>query len=324
MSLTDRDQTVDAPSAAPPVHGYETCEHCEAPVEASQRYCVVCGTRRKHVRDPAVRFLAEATSRSRSVTKSARGAAAPRRRSSGLGLALLLALIPLAVAVGVLIGRPADDTSSKLLAALRAQKPTVVNVGASQTGATTTSGTSASDATAAATTAVGGAAAATPVARLTSSFGLQQGFTVELQTLPGSGTTPASVAAAEGRARARGASAVGLISQADFRITPAPPAGDYVIFSGQYRTAAAATSALGRLKHAFPTAKLVSVRSIDSAPSGPVIAKTVYGSAHQVSGFKASAGQLASGAKVVNQVSKEINGGYVKSQQGLPDAVSVP
>ena len=55
-----------------------------------------------------------------------------------------------------------------------------------------------------------------------------------------------------------------------------------------------------------------------------MIAKTVYGSAHQVSGFQAGAGQLASSAKVVKQVSKEINGGYVKSQQGLPDAVSVP
>ena len=325
MGTTDRDQTLEAPAAHQPVDGYERCEDCDAPVEATQRYCVVCGTRRKHVRDPAVRFLAEATSRSRSMTRPVRGAAAPARRSSGLGLALLLALIPLAVAVGVLIGRPGDETSTRLLAALRAQKPTVVNVGGSQTGATTASGTAASGATASSTTGAGGGASApTPVARLTSSFGLQQGFTVELQTLPGSGTTPATVAAAEGRARARGASAVGLISHADFRITPAPPAGDYVIYSGQYRTAAAATAALGKLKHAFPAAKLVSVRSVNAAPSGPVIAKTVYGSAHQVSGFQAGAGQLASGAKVVNQVSKEINGGYVKSQQGLPDAVSVP
>jgi hypothetical protein len=55
-----------------------------------------------------------------------------------------------------------------------------------------------------------------------------------------------------------------------------------------------------------------------------VVAKTAFGSAHSVSGFKPSSSQLSSGAKVVNQVSKEINGGYVKSQQGLPDSVSVP
>lgn len=330
MSATDKEQTLEAPTAsvepptasleAPtvsqPAHDYETCEHCQAPVEANQRYCVVCGTRRKHVRDPAARFLAEATSRSRSAVRPARTGSAPRRRSSGLGVALVLAAIPLAVAAGVLIGRPGDDTSSKLLAALRAQKPTVVNVGGSQQAAATTASST--------TPATQSTAAPTPVAQLTSSFGLQQGYAVELQTLPGSGTTPASVAAAERRARARGASGVGLISQADFKITPAPPAGDYVIYSGQYRTAAAATGALGKLKHAFSSAELIYVRGVNSAPSGPVIAKTAYGSAHQVSGFKASAGQLASGAKVVNQVSKEINGGYVKSQQGLPDAVSVP
>ena len=55
-----------------------------------------------------------------------------------------------------------------------------------------------------------------------------------------------------------------------------------------------------------------------------MLSTTQYGSAHQVSGFKPSASQLASGAKVVNQVSKEINGNYVKSQQGLPDSISVP
>ena len=89
MSVTDSETTVEAPAAAQPavaqpVTGYETCEHCEAPVESTQRYCVVCGTRRKHVHDPAVRFLAEATSRSRSRPRVRAMARSPRR-SSGLG-----------------------------------------------------------------------------------------------------------------------------------------------------------------------------------------------------------------------------------------------
>jgi hypothetical protein len=117
---------------------------------------------------------------------------------------------------------------------------------------------------------------------------------------------------------------VGLISQADFKISPAPPAGDYVIYSGQYPTSAAAAAALVKLKHAFPSATVISVRSVSSAGAGQVLAKTAYGSAHQVSGFKPSASQLASGAKVVGQESKQTNGSYVKSQQGLPDAISVP
>jgi hypothetical protein len=290
---------------------YESCEQCHSPVETAQRYCVVCGTRRKHVHDPAARFLSEATSRSRS-SRGPRAAGRAQRRSParGLGLALALAAIPLAVAGGVLIGRPGDGADSKLLAALRAQKPTVVNVAGG-------GGTSAAAPVASTTS-------PTRVVRLTSSFGLAQGYAVQLETLPRTGTTQATVAAAERRARARGATGVGLISQSDFRVTPPPSAGVYVVYSGQYRTRGEANAALGKLHQAFPSAKVIAVRSVSSAGSGPVLAKTSYGSAHSVSGFKPSSSQLSSGAKVVKQVSKEINGGYVRSQQGLPDAVSVP
>ena len=312
MSATDTEQTLGAPAVAQSPAEYENCEQCAAPVEANQRYCVVCGTHRRHVYDPAARFMAGATSRSRSASRIARGPAAHNRRSPGLALALVLAAIPLAVAAGVLIAGRGNDTNGKLLAALRAQKPTVVNVqGAGTTSGATTASTSG------ATT-----AAATPVARLTSSFSLKRGYAIELQTLPGSGTTQAKVAAAEQHARARGATAVGLITQADFRITPAPPAGDYVIYSGQYHSSADATAALAKLKHAFPAAKVIAV-----APAGgstPVLSTTSYGSAHQVSGFKPNASQLAAGGKEAQQVSKEITGNYVKSQQGLPDSISVP
>ena len=95
-----------------------------------------------------------------------------------------------------------------------------------------------------------------------------------------------------------------------------------MIYSGQYRSSADATAALAKLKHGFPGAKVIAIRPVGS--SSKVLSTTAYGSAHQVSGFKPSTGQLAAGAKVVNQVSKEINGNYVKSQQGLPDSISVP
>ncbi len=313
MSVTDTEQTLEATSVAQPPAEYETCEQCEAPVEANQRYCVVCGTHRRHVYDPAARFLSDAMSRSRSAARVARRPAAPTRRSPGLALALVLAAIPLAVAAGVLIGGRGGDSNGKLLAALRAQKPTVVNVSG---GGAANGVASASEASATAAT------AATPVARLSSSFGLQQGYAIELQTLPGSGTTQATVAAAERQARARGATAVGLISQADFQVTPAPPAGDYVIYSGQYHSSADATAALAKLEHAFRDAKVIAVGPVGS--SSKVLSTTKYGSAHEVSGFKPTASQLAAGAQEVNKVSKEINGNYVKSQQGLPDAISVP
>lgn len=312
MSATDSEQTLETAAVAQPPAEYDTCEQCEAPVEANQRYCVVCGTHRRHVYDPAARFLADATSRSRSASRIARGSARAKRRSPGLALALVLAAIPLAVAAGVLLGNRGNDANSKLLAALRAQKTTVVNVdgGGATSGATTASTTGSAHGT------------AIPVARLTSTFGLQQGYAVEIEVIQASGTTEATVAAAEKHARSRGATAVGLIRQADFKITPAPPAGDYVIYSGQYHSSADATAALAKLKHAFPAAKVIAVRPVGS--SSQVLSTTAYGSAHQVSGFKPSASQLAAGAKEVKQVSKEINGNYVKSQQGLPDSISVP
>ena len=316
MSVTDTEQTLESPVVAAPAAEYETCEQCEAPVDANQRYCVVCGTHRRHVYDPAARFLADATSRSRSASRTTRGpgARSPKRRSPGLGLALALALIPLAVAAGALVADNGNDSNTKLLAALRAQKPTVVNVGGAGTasGATAAAGTS------------GTSAAATPAARVTSSFAIQEGYAVELETLPGAGATEASVAAAESHARAHGATAVGLLSQADFKITPTPPAGDYVIYSGQYRTSAQATAALAKIKHAFSAAKVIAVLPVGNSGPSQVLSSTSYGSAHQVSGFKPSSGQLATGGQVANQESKETNGSYVKSQQGLPDAISVP
>jgi hypothetical protein len=316
MSVTDNERTLESPAVAAPAAEYETCEQCESPVDSNQRYCVVCGNHRRHVYDPAARFLADATSRSRSASRTTRGPGAgpSKRRSPGIGLALALALIPLAVAAGALVADNGNDSNTKLLAALRAEKPTVVNVGGAGTasGATAAAGTS------------GTGAAATPAARVTSSFAIQRGYAVELETLPGAGATEASVAAAESHARARGATAVGLLSQADFKITPTPPAGDYVIYSGQYHTSAQATAALAKLRHAFSSAKVIAVRPVgDSGPS-QVLSSTSYGSAHQVSGFKPSSGQLATGGQVANQESKETNGSYVKSQQGLPDAISVP
>jgi hypothetical protein len=312
MSVTDSEHTFETPAVTQPSVEYEACEQCQAPVDVHQRYCVECGAHRRHVYDPAARFLSGATSRSRTAARIARGPAEPKKRGPGLALALVLAAIPVAVAAGVLIGGRGEDSNSKLLAALRAQKPTVVNVsggGAASGAATSTSGG-------------GGSATASPVVRVTSSFALQQGYAVELQTLPGSGTTRAKVAAAERHARSRGATAVGLISQADFQITPAPPAADYVIYSGQYHSSADATAALAKLKHSFPGAKVIAVRPVGS--SSKVLSTTSYGSAHQVSGFKPSASQLASGAQEVKKVSKEINNSYVKSQQGLPDSISVP
>jgi hypothetical protein len=124
---------------------YESCEQCGSPVDDKQRYCVVCGSRRKHVHDPALRYLAaSAGARARGATKPT-GQSGRGRRSAGLGTALVIAVIPLAVALGLLIGHAGSGSDAKVLAALRAAKAPVVNVQAGAgSGTLASTGTSSS------------------------------------------------------------------------------------------------------------------------------------------------------------------------------------
>jgi hypothetical protein len=302
--------TTELPAQEPPPapehrEHYDACDHCNAPVDATQRYCVVCGTRRKHVYDPAARFLAAATSRNRTAARVGRPPGA-RQRGPALWTAVVLALIPLAVVLGLLLGRsPNNGEDGKLLAALRAQKPEVVNVGAGG-GATSTAG-------------------ATQPASLTSDFSLQRGYAVELGTLA-AGSSQSAASSAERSYRAKGASAVGLISPSDFTVTPKPPAGDYVIYAGQYKTQGEAQSALAKLKKAFPKAVVISVAAVGgSGQAGAALNTTAYGTFRSVVGIKPpSHAQLNQGSAVTKQVASEINKNYVQSQKGLPNQISVP
>ena len=313
--MTTIDLERQAPLTPPPPGAgespYEACEHCAAPVETTQRYCVVCGTRRKHVYDPSARYLASATSLARARRVSGRMASPRRDRSFGLGAVTVLVAIPLAVAAGVLVGRAGTHNDAGLIAALRAQKPTVVSVGgAAGSGATGVAATAATPATAASSS------------TLTSTFSLSRGFTVELAAI--AHPTASAVNAAEHTARAKGAPAVGLIAPSAFTLVPAPPSGDAVVSSGQFTTKAAADAAVAKLRHRFPSARVVAVTPSGAAASGKLLAKTSYGSANQATGFKPSANQLAAGRQIAAKTAKQLNGSYVKSQQGLPSQISVP
>jgi hypothetical protein len=315
MDLTDiqplaaaAEPTTPQPSEPPQ---YEQCETCAAPLDDNQRYCVVCGTRHKLAVDPAARLLATATSRARSASATAPAAGRPaarRRRSPGLGTAVVLAVIPLAVGVGVVVGRSGNGADSKLIAALRAQKPEVVTVGG---GAAT--GTPVADSTASSSTA----------SALTSTFSLTQGYAIELKTLP-KGTNQSKVAAAEKAARAKGASAVGLISQSDFTVKPSPAQGAYVIYSGQYPSSSAANAALAKLKHAFPSATVISVKSAASGGASKVVANGKYGAVHQLAPSAPTSASLAQGKQIVNREAHQQSQSYVNSQKHLPDVIQVP
>jgi hypothetical protein len=152
MEITDVAHVPDSPSSDDPIklntigggadgaQAHAQCDACGAVVAHDQRYCVVCGTQRRHVRDPAVRFLSRATADARAQRARQRTGAATARRAPSLAAALLVAVIPLALALGVLVGRASTSGDAKLIAELQARKPEVI------TTAGTSAGTSAAPA----------------------------------------------------------------------------------------------------------------------------------------------------------------------------------
>jgi hypothetical protein len=133
-----------AGEAAPPPAAAEPqrCDECEAPVDDAQRYCVVCGAHRRHVADPAARYLSQVTARTRSARSPAAGRTLRRARSRGLGIALALCLIPVAAALGVVIGRSSNNGDAQLIQALARRQAQTLMVGAGSAGGATSAGAS--------------------------------------------------------------------------------------------------------------------------------------------------------------------------------------
>ncbi len=131
MAYTD---DIPPPTAPAPVgqSGWETCDHCQAPLDERQRYCVACGARRPQADDPAARYFVTASRRARSSEPASAGQ--PASPQSNVKTALLLALLPVVAAIGIFVGRGGDDGNELLLEALKAQKAPVVNVGAGGAG----------------------------------------------------------------------------------------------------------------------------------------------------------------------------------------------
>ncbi len=100
----------------------ERCDHCSAPVEPAQRYCVQCGAHQRRSDDPTARWFASAR-RAKAAQLPAgaapTGAGAGRTVSAGVA-AVLIALLPVAAGVGVLVGRGSDDSGQAVVEALKA------------------------------------------------------------------------------------------------------------------------------------------------------------------------------------------------------------
>ena len=199
----------------------------------------------------------------------------------------------------MLVGRGGSSGEGAVADALRAQKPPIIQISNGQS-----SGQASTATTAAA-------------ASITSDFTLSRGFVVRLRTLPAAGTDAAAVAAAERAAKAKGATQVGVINPSDFRLTPSS-GGAYVLYSGEFKTRAAAQRALSRLKPRFPGAAVVAVGKAASR------ARTPLAAAPAATTRQPTAKQKAQGAKVVKQIQQLKGQGYVKQQRDLPDTIVVP
>jgi hypothetical protein len=267
---------------------HQPCDQCGSALDEQQRYCVVCGANRRHPGDPVARYLAAA--RRPRAAAAAPAPAAAARRSDGRWTAAAFALLPIAAAIGVLAGRGNSD----VVAALRAQKAPVVQIGTAPASASAT--------------------ATAPAAAIASDFTLAKGFVVRLSTLPVAGTDAAAAGAAKRAAKAKGATDVGLINPSDFKLTPGS-GGAYVLYSGQFATRPAAAKALARLRKPFPGAAIVAVGKVAGAGGSASAAATP---SHP------SAKQKVQGAKIVQEIQARKGKSYVQQQRNLPDTIVVP
>jgi hypothetical protein len=234
-----------ASSTSPSLDAGTGCGGCQAPLASDQRYCLECGERRlvhsemllagppsmlgdSEPRTAVASALPSALAGARSTSPSD---GSPQRNNTltviaGVGVLLL------AMGVGVLIGRSGSSKQS----AVPAQ---VISVAAAP--------------------AAGGGASAGPTAEapFTSDWPSgRSGYTVQLQTLPQTGTKLSSVEAAKRASIAKGAHGVGALKSEEFTSLTA---GNYVIYAGVDPKKNGAEKALASLKKSFPGAKVIRV-----------------------------------------------------------------
>lgn len=140
------------------------------------------------------------------------------------------------------------------------------------------------------------------------------GYTVQLQTLPQSGTAVSAVEAAKTSASAKGAKAVGALKSEEFSSLTA---GDYVIYSGVYHRKAEAEKALGGLRKSFPGAKAISVSNGGSSSSGSSSSSEGGSSA----GGAGSSESHPAPSSVLKSLEHAKGKSYEEKSKNLPDVV---
>lgn len=229
----------------------EPCRSCKAPLAADQRYCLECGTRRGPVRvafgavDGAGGTGPQAVPAGFAASQAAVPGAQPAAAAPGpppvppstgkdwtpAWLAAGMTALGVMLVVGVLLGRTGDGNAGA---------PVVQVAGA------------------------GGGVAAGAVAAPVSDEQVstdwpedQEGFTIELGSLPNT-STAAEVTAARDQLAADGAEDLGVL---DSDLFGSLPEGNYVLYSGVYNSKAEAEKALKKIEGDFPDASVIKVSS---------------------------------------------------------------
>ena len=84
-----------------------------------------------------------------------------------------------------------------------------------------------------------------------------------------------------------------------------------------------ATAASADAPAAKAAAKKAKTGARDSS-GGKVVARTRYGVAHEISGFKPTKAKINSDRKLVQNINKSIGKNYLQAQRNLPDTIVVP
>jgi hypothetical protein len=213
-------------------------------------------------------------------------AGGPPERGQWLSVIAGVGVLLLAMGVGVLIGR----SSSSRPSAAPAQVISVASPSA-------------------------GASPATPVEASFSGDWPSgtTGYSVQLQTLPQSGTSVTAVEAAKAAASAKGAQAVGALKSEEFSSLSA---GSYVIYAGIDHRRSEAEKALSGLRKSFPGASVIEVSNHGASATSPGSGSSGGGSG------VGSVPSKPAPPSVLKSLSKAKGKSYEEKSKNLPNVVS--
>lgn len=244
------DQTAVLPDAQTTM---ERCTGCGKPMAEDQRYCLNCGKRRGKARVEFENYLPEAGGEGNGVgapPPPTQGEVRPvppeepdyrpEREVTPLMAAVGLCGVAAILLIGVLIGRSGGGNESSATPQLIASTglPTTSTSSTSTTSTSTTVSTDWPEG--------------------------QEGYTIELATLPKEGTDSTTVETSKTELTSQGAPEVGVLDSDQYGSLPP---GNYVLYSGVYTSEPEAETALKSLSASFPDAQVVEVAAQASSDS---------------------------------------------------------